>query len=239
MGFASFGVDAASRYVDGHRKKYNFFLSHMHWDHIMGFPAFLPANDSDAEIVIYACHPDAEEALRRQQQEISFPTSFAFWAANIRFVTLEPGEEVEVDGLRVAAMRQDHPHDSFGYRFDGGPGRTVVYSTDSEHKIGNMDWEAAFVGFFRDADLVICDTMYSLAESDSTKEDWGHSSNIVAIDLCHQARARQLALFHHDPRRDDDDIQWMHEDSIRYEELTRDGPPLEVLCAYDGLEVIL
>ena len=89
------------------------------------------------------------------------------------------------------------------------------------------------------ADLVICDTMYSLAETSSTKEDWGHSSNVVAIDLCHQARAKRLALFHHDPFHDDEDIERMHEDSIRYEELTRDGPPLEVLCAYDGLEVPL
>jgi ribonuclease BN (tRNA processing enzyme) len=81
--------------------------------------------------------------------------------------------------------------------------------------------------------------MYSLAKSDTTKEHQGHSSNVVAIDLCHQAAAKRLALFHHDPFHDDDDIQQMHEDSIRYEELTREGAPLEVLCAYDGLEVAL
>jgi ribonuclease BN (tRNA processing enzyme) len=238
-GLREFGLSAASRCIDGHGKKYNFFLSHMHWDHIMGFPAFLPANDPEAEIVVYACHPDAEEALRRQQQEISYPVSFAFWAANIRFMTLEPGKEIEVDGLRVTAMKQDHPHDSFGFRFTDATGRRIVYSTDSEHKIGNMDREDAFTYFFRDADLVICDTMYSLAESNSTKEDWGHSSNVVAIDLCHQASAKRLVLFHHDPHRDDEDLQWMHEDSIRYEALTREGSPLEVLCAYDGLEVAL
>ena len=50
-------------------------------------------------------------------------------------------------------------------------------------------------------------------------------------------RPRCLALFHHEPTYDDEDIQRMHEESIRYEELTRDGPPLEVICAYDGLEV--
>ena len=238
-GLLELGVDASSRCVDGHRKKYNFFLSHMHWDHIMGFPSFLPANDPDAEVVIHACHPDAETALRRQQEDISYPVSFAYWAANIRFVTLVPYQEVEVDGLRVTAMTQDHPYGSFGYRFTDGAGRSVVYSTDSEHKIGEMDREAAFIGFFEGADLVICDTMYSLAETSSTKEDWGHSSNVVAIDLCHQARAKRLALFHHDPFHDDEDIERMHEDSIRYEELTRDGPPLEVLCAYDGLEVPL
>jgi len=71
------------------------------------------------------------------------------------------------------------------------------------------------------------------------KEDWGHSSNIVAIDLCHEAGAKRLALFHHEPTYDDEAIQRMHEESIRYEELTRAGSALEVLCSYDGLEIRL
>ncbi|HVU31408.1 MAG TPA: MBL fold metallo-hydrolase [Sphingomicrobium sp.] len=238
-GLREFGQDASMRCKGGRPKKYNFFLSHLHWDHIMGFPAFLPAFDYDCEIVIHSCHPDAEEALRRQQEEISFPLEFRFWEAGIRFELMEPGVERHVDGLRVTAIRQHHPHESFGYRFSDPSGRVVVYSTDSEHKVDDMDSEESFVDFFKGADLVICDTMYSLADSNSTKEDWGHSSNLVAIDLCHRARARKLALFHHDPASDDEDIQRMHEDSIRYEELSRERDPLEVICAYDGLEVTL
>lgn len=238
-GLQAFGRDATLQCRLGRPKKYNFFLSHMHLDHIMGFPSFLPAFDPGSEIVIHACHGDAEQALRRQQDEMFFPDAFDSWAASIRFVTLEPGEEAEVDGLHVVTMRQHHPHESFGYRFRDRAGRTMVYSTDSEHNIDDMDKEAAFVGFFEDADLVICDTMYSLAEASSTKEHRGHSSNVVAIDLCHQARAKRLALFHHDPFHDDEVIQRLHDDSIRYESLTRDGAPLEVLCAYDGLEVVL
>ena len=238
-GLQEFGRDATRRCQLGHPKKYNFFLSHMHWDHIMGFPSFLPAFDPDSEIVIHACHGDAEQALRRQQDEMVFPASFDAWAANISFVTLEPGKAADIDGLQVETMRQHHPHESFGYRFKSRSGRTLVYSTDSEHNMDDMGKEEAFVGFFEGADLVISDTMYSLAEASSTKEHWGHSSNVVAIDLCHQARAKRLALFHHDPAHDDDVIQRLHDDSIRYESLTRDGAPLEVLCAYDGLEVVL
>jgi ribonuclease BN (tRNA processing enzyme) len=100
-----------------------------------------------------------------------------------------------------------------------------------------MAVEAAFIDFFHGADLVICDTMYSLADSVSMKEDWGHSSNLVAIDLCHSAEAKCLALFHHEPTYGDEDIERMHEESVRYEELTRSGQPLEVICSYDGLEV--
>ena len=140
-------------------------------------------------------------------------------------------------GMGLVPKFGPHAGGSYGYRFTNHSGRTIVYSTDSEHKIDDMAREADFVRFFEDADLVICDTMYSLAKTSTTKEHSGHSSNVVAIDLCRQAQAKRLALFHHDPLHDDDDIQQLHEDSIRYEELTRDGPPLEVLCAYDGLDV--
>ncbi|HTK59542.1 MAG TPA: MBL fold metallo-hydrolase [Sphingomicrobium sp.] len=236
-GLREFGLNALKRCADGHVRIYNFFQSHLHWDHIMGFPFFAPAFDPGAKIRIHSAHPDAEDALRRQQEEISFPVPFDWLRASIEFVAMTPGEPIAVDGLTVVAEKQQHSHDSYGYRFTDPTGRNVVFSTDSEHKADNMKDEAAFIDFFRDADLVICDTMYSLADSVSMKEDWGHSSNVVAIDLCHEAGARRLALFHHEPTYADEDIQRMHEESIRYEELTRDGNALEVLCAYDGLEV--
>ena len=236
-GLRPFGLDSIRRNGEGHRKTYNFFLSHLHWDHIMGFPFFAPAFDLTATIRIHSAHPDAEDALRRQQEEISFPVPFDWLRADIEFIQLDPGEPYEIDGVRVETARQQHSHVSYGYRFTDRDGRTAVYSTDSEHKPDNMEDEAAFIDFFRQADLVICDTMYSLADSVSMKEDWGHSSNLVAIDLCHEAQAKSLALFHHEPTYEDKDIQRMHEESIRYEELTRNGPPLEVICAYDGLEV--
>jgi phosphoribosyl 1,2-cyclic phosphodiesterase len=236
-GLRPFGLDSIRRNGEGHRRTYNFFLSHLHWDHIMGFPFFAPAFDPTATIRIHSAHPDAEDALRRQQEEISFPVPFDWLRADIEFIQLDPGEPYEIDGVRVETARQQHSHVSYGYRFTDRDGRTAVYSTDSEHKPDNMEDEAAFIDFFRQADLVICDTMYSLADSVSMKEDWGHSSNLVAIDLCHEAQAKSLALFHHEPTYEDKDIQRMHEESIRYEELTRNGPPLEVICAYDGLEV--
>ena len=238
-GLRQFGLDSMRRNAKGHPKTYNFFLSHLHWDHIMGFPFFAPAFDPQATIRIHAGHPDAEQALRRQQEEISFPVPFDWLKAKFEFVTLTTGEAHRVDGVEVETKLQHHSHGSFGYRFTDGEGRVVIYSTDSEHKLEKMAVEAAFIHFFREADLVICDTMYSLADSVSMKEDWGHSSNLVAIDLCHEAKAKCLALFHHEPTYEDEDIQRMHEESIRYEELTRNGPPLNVICAYDGLEVRL
>jgi phosphoribosyl 1,2-cyclic phosphodiesterase len=238
-GLREFGINAVARCAKGHEKTYHFFLSHLHWDHIMGFPFFGVAFDPGAHIVIHSGHEDAEQALRRQQEEISFPVPFAWLRAKIEFVTLAPGHSYRIGGVDVELIEQHHSHSSFGFRFTDPDGKVAIYSTDSEHKIESMEGEEDIAHFFRDADLVVCDTMYSLADSVSMKEDWGHSSNIVAIDICHAAGARRLALFHHEPTYSDEDIEQMHRESIRYEELTRQERPLDVLCAYDGLEIRL
>ncbi|MET0375575.1 MAG: MBL fold metallo-hydrolase [Rhizorhabdus sp.] len=238
-GSREFGINAFGRMAQGHKRVFNVFMSHLHWDHIGGFPFFGPAFDPNSHIIIHSGHADAEVAFRRQQEEISFPVAFDWLRAKIEFVTLRPGESYRIGGVDVEVMEQHHSHKSYGYRFTDSAGKTAIFSTDSEHKIDSMEGEADVAAFFRDADLVICDTMYSLADAVSMKEDWGHSSNIVAIDICHEAGAKRLALFHHEPIYSDDDIQRMHKESTRYEELTRRDRPLEVVCAYDGLEVKL
>jgi len=81
--------------------------------------------------------------------------------------------------------------------------------------------------------------MYALADAVSVKADWGHSSNIVGVELCQTAGARRLCLFHHEPMYSDNRIYKVWRDTRRLEELTRTGAPLEVLAAYDGLEVVL
>jgi ribonuclease BN (tRNA processing enzyme) len=81
--------------------------------------------------------------------------------------------------------------------------------------------------------------MYSLGDSVSVKEDWGHSSNIVAVELAHAARAKRLVLFHHEPAYDDRMIEEVLAETIRFEEISRAGRKVEVISAYDGLELEL
>jgi phosphoribosyl 1,2-cyclic phosphodiesterase len=216
----------------------NVFMSHVHWDHIMGFPFFGPAYVPGTRIRIHGCHAVLEQAFRLQQSPPCFPVGFDQLSAAIEFVRLAPGETREVGGMRVTPKLQRHSGDSYGYRFESGS-RSVIYSTDSEHKFQDPAETASFVAFFQDADLVIFDAMYSLAEAVSVKEDWGHSSNIVGVELCQMARAKHLMLFHHEPANDDTTLDGVLRDARRLEQLTRNGHPLQISAAYDGLEVAL
>jgi phosphoribosyl 1,2-cyclic phosphodiesterase len=216
----------------------NVFMSHMHWDHIMGFPFFGPAYLPGTRIRIHGCHAALEHAFRLQQSTPCFPVDFEQLGASIEFVHLEPGRVHEVRGLKVMAQLQRHSGDSYAYRFEL-EGRSVVYSTDSEHKLEDRTETARFVALFRDADLVIFDAMYSLAEAISVKADWGHSSNVVGVELCQMASAKHLVLFHHEPANNDAAIETALNDAVRLEELTRGARPLRVSAAYDGLEIEL
>jgi phosphoribosyl 1,2-cyclic phosphodiesterase len=236
-GARPFGAHVMARQA-GAPARVNVFMSHLHWDHMMGFPFFVPAWVPGTQLRIHGCHPALEAAFVRQQEAPGFPVGFSRLGASLEFVQLEPGKTVEVDGVRVTPKHQLHGGDSYGYRFEAG-GRSVIYSTDSEHKLEDTAETHDFVDFFRDADLVIFDSMYSLAEAVSVKEDWGHSSNMVGVELCQMAGVRHLVLFHHEPAYDDAAIERVLTETRRFEELTREGAPLVVSSAYDGLEIAL
>ena len=236
-GLRPFG-QAAIAQRKGAAQTFHIFLSHLHWDHIMGLPFFVPAFVSGNRVVIYGSHDGLEAALRRQQERPSFPVDFSIFGAKMEFVRLDPGRVYDVGGVQVTSMLQRHGGDSYGYRFES-QGKVVVYSTDSEHPLAQAEHTERFVDFFRDADLVVFDAMYSLADAISVKADWGHSSNIVGVELCQMAGVRHLCLFHHEPVFDDAAIDAVLAETRRLEEITRGATRLEVSAAFDGMEIEL
>lgn len=252
-GVREFGNRVLQEHGPGRKHIYNIFLSHPHWDHIMGFPFFAPAYIPGNRICIYGCHGALREALRTQHSAPWFPVDFHTLGSTIEFIPLEPSQTYEIAGLSVSSIKQFHTGDSYGFRFSQR-GRSIVYSTDGEHKNSPLDETYPFVEFYRNADMLIFDAMYSLGDSVSVKEDWGHSSNVIAVELAQAARVRRLVLFHHEPAYDDRMLEEIFADTVRFEAISRPshevpangvrahGVParqVEVISAYDGLELEL
>ena len=237
-GVREFGAGVLVQRGPERRSVFNVFLSHLHWDHIDGFPFFAPSYIPGNRIRIYGCHKSMREVFIRQQSAPCFPVDFQSIGATVEFVELEPGRSYNIAGLSVLPFPQNHPNESYGYRFTRED-KVVVYSTDSEHKYQSLEPSHPVIDAFRDADVLIFDAQYSLAEQTSSKEDWGHSSNIIAVELAHMAGVKHLVMYHHEPMCDDRALETILNETRRYAELSVPDSKLKISSAYDGLEIVI
>lgn len=235
-GMRAFGNATLAQHGPGTPQTYHLFQSHPHWDHVMGFPFFVPAFIPGNKVIIYGGHDNLEHVYGVQQSDPHFPIDFKDLGAEIEFVVLDTDKTYDIAGLTVSLLKQNHPGDSYGYRFHCD-GKSVVYSTDCEHPEDGIDDSYPHVPFCRDADVLIIDAMYSLVEARTTKDGWGHSSNITAVELAKQAGIKHMIMFHHDPGFSDEKLDQFHAETARYEEVYEGGQPMKVSISYDGLEI--
>ncbi len=238
-GLWDFSNECISSHGDESPQTYNLFLSHLHYDHIMGFPFFSPAFNSSNTIRFIGCHKQLESAFYKYYAAPYFPISFEDLKAKVEFVVLDLGQEYDISGLKVAPFKHYHFGDSYGYRVTVD-NKTFVYSTDSELFINDVDHIYDVVSQFKDANLVVFDSMYRLKELVASKKGWGHSSSLMGVDLCLAANVEKLYLFHHDPVNTNQELDEVLEVTRTYENHTRgDRQKLDIFMSYDGLEVPL
>jgi hypothetical protein len=94
----------------------------------------------------------------------------------------------------------------------------------------------AVVRLCEGADLVIFDTMFT-AEDYRLMPHFGHSRPSDAIEICRDAGAQTLALYHHAPERSDVEVDTMLTEAR--DVVARSGTRLEVLAPYEGLDMKL
>ena len=221
---------------------YHIFISHLHWDHIQGFPFFTPAYQAGSRIIFHGFHKATEAAIRGQMDAPCFPVPFEAMQADIEFDIRENGASFEVDGIQVDTIKQKHPGDSWGYRFGRG-GKTIIYSSDSEHGPEVREDGYTFVDFFRGADVLIFDGQYTFEEATTGKRYWGHSDHMTAVELAARAQVGQLVVFHHEPAYSDAEIENIHRDALAHRKhynatLKRAASelyPRSIELAFDGL----
>src|SRR2546426_1820492 len=215
-------------------------ITHTHWDHIQGFPFFAPFFLRGDEWDVYAprgLRESLRDTLAGQMQYKYFPVSVEQFEATLRYHDLVEGD-FTIGDIRVTARYLNHPALTLGYRLEGD-GVSVVYATDHEpHSRGLADGRGELDGedrrhaeFLAGADLVIHDSQYTAAEY-ATKAGWGHSTVESVVTVARAAQARRLALFHHDPMRDDAAVDVLVEAARQMA-----GSSVEVFAAAEGMTV--
>lgn len=236
--------------------KITLLVTHTHWDHIQGFPFFLPAYNPkvDVRIIGYegAMH-GLRGALFEQMQSAFFPVGLDKMASNVTFD--ESGEtQFQIGNVKVRSIDAHHPGLCRGYRLCTPQG-DVVYMPDHEayernelehQKLSGETSQSRLnyarredekvIEFMRNADVVIVDTQYDNIEY-PTRLDWGHTCVDDAVDLAIRAGVKHLFLFHHDPDHHDDKMVTMIAGAE--ERVSSTGSSMIVSAAREGTEVVL
>jgi phosphoribosyl 1,2-cyclic phosphodiesterase len=179
-------------------------LSHCHLDHVTGLPFFAPFYAPAHRLRLWAGNllPDTrlEDTLRKVMSAPLFPIGIDTFQAEVTFRDFKAGEALQLgDGIEVRTASLNHPGGVTGYRMECA-GRSVTYLTDTEHVPGQLD--SGVLALARNADLMIYDSTYT-DEEFPQYVGWGHSTWQHAVRIAIAAGAKQVAIFHHDPTRDD------------------------------------
>ena len=232
-----------------------FFFSHLHWDHIQGFPFFLPGFCKGNRFELYGprLSPFAfgsisllEESLRTQQASFHFPVHVSEMQSELNFKDLSDGQQVEIQADQsrfvITAGALNHPGGCFGYRVDehqsGGGVKSFVMATDHEH-FENGQLNPSLQKLARDADVLLYDAQYTPDEYEgrncTARQGWGHSTYLQGIQEARAAGVKKLLLTHHDPLHDDWAVARIENDARR--EGIKFGLP--VAAAFEGMALNL
>jgi phosphoribosyl 1,2-cyclic phosphodiesterase len=187
-----------------------FLFSHLHWDHVQGFPFFAPAWRPDVAMTLFGPGADGaqvlERALTRQMEGPEFPVPLAAMRSRRTFASAEAGTTIEIGPFTIRPLDLPHPQGCIGYRIDAD-GKSFAYCTDVEMSLETLGprLQAALHGI----DVLTLDAQYTRAEYETSRRGWGHSTNLDAAAIARQLDVGRLLLFHHDPARDDEAVEAM------------------------------
>lgn len=204
------------------------FLSHTHWDHIIGLPFFAPIHQPFANVIFYG-PKRASNSLERTIQGLFtspyFPLEPDDIKAQVTFVELEKGRHEFAHGLVVECAPHPHPNGAMSYRIEAD-NFAVAYITDIEHTKGKL--VKSVIELSRGADALIHDSHFH-REDLPLHRSWGHSSWEECTEVALQAKVKKLFLFHFSPNYSDYDVFDM-------EQRARKVFP-DTIAAYQGLTV--
>lgn len=235
------------------------FITHTHWDHIMGYPFFTPIYIPGTKIKVYGPVTFEGETLDKvvggQLTYRYFPVRQNELAAEIKYIDLKEGSFDLGDGIRLITKYLNHPVLCLGYRFEyRGKTFCTAYDTEpfrnlfctdpgdpsydeamaSEGELVAEEQNSLLENFFAGADLLVYDAQYAQAEYEKSYRGWGHTPIEHAVSTANRAGVKAVALFHHDPLRSDAQLDAL---AAQYDPASCDQA--RVFFAQEGMELEL
>ncbi|MBQ4835875.1 MBL fold metallo-hydrolase [Pseudoalteromonas luteoviolacea] len=207
-------------------------LSHNHWDHIQGFPFFVPAYmpNRDITIVPGVTEANAPDAILQQMGGSYFPVQADDLPAKVQ-VSKQANDSWWYKDILIERKAMNHPGGGSAYRLTVD-GIKIVYAIDNELYPPN-DPVTSFdqwIEFVRGVDYLIHDGQF-IPSDYPLKMGWGHSQIKDALSLAVQGQVKNLVIISHDPARTDRDL-----DKIAVD-IKQQGYDFKTIIAKEGLVI--
>lgn len=192
---------------DGKPIKATMFFTHVHHDHIQGFPFFTPAFVPTTILKIYGERKGdmgIQEMISKVMSAPFFPVPIDVMKAQMEFADVTENQTISISpNVTVMTRRLNHPNGGLGYRIESvekGRKRVFAYVTDTEHY---AEPDQNVIELAQGADAMVYDAMYTPDEYEASFKTWGHSTWAEGIKMAKLAKAKRLLLFHHSPTHND------------------------------------
>lgn len=212
-------------------QKIDIFLSHFHWDHIVGFPFFEPIYEKGKEVTIWGPdtkHRTSKDLFSQLLGGEFFPIHIDQIQAKLNFKTITPGKPIQIGPITLDFHPANHPNHTVCFKIKT-PKETIGYVTDNEI---DLEKQESFISFFKGVDIFIHEAQYFPKEYEQ-KKGWGHSSLNNTIRLVDLVSPKRWIVTHYDPKHSDESLH-------NLENLALSHPPkCPVLWAKDGTMIEL
>ncbi len=237
---AGTGIQNVTGLLDGVPYDGSVLLGHLHWDHTHGMPFFGAGTAAGSRVTVYIPEQgaSAEAVLERAFSPPHFPIVPSQLGPGWAFDGLDEGLH-EVEGFTVLAREIPHKGGrTFGFRVESGGGSLAYLSDHSPTSVGpgpdgQGERHDSIMELVDGVDLMIHDAQHLASEFPGVGF-LGHASVEYGVAVALESRVSTLALFHHAPSRDDDEI-----DAIALMARDLAGADLNVVAAYEGLVIDL
>ncbi|MGA3170420.1 MAG: MBL fold metallo-hydrolase [Chthoniobacteraceae bacterium] len=242
-GIRPLGLELA-REFNGASIDMTILITHTHWDHIQGFPFFLPAYEPKNTIRVLGFEGARQglgSTLAGQMESPYFPIALQQMPGNVVIEELQ-SFDFKIGPVHATATTVNHPGIAVGYRLATSSG-TIAYLPDNEpfhedqhgYARDRVDLQnRKLIDFIHGVDVLIIDSQYDCDEY-KAHIGWGHGCVDEVVRLAMLGEVKRLYLFHHDPGHDDDRVDAM----LAHARKLAKGSPIEVFAAMEGETVTL
>lgn len=244
-GIRNLGEKIMSGTIGRGKGPFHIFMTHFHWDHVIGLPFFTPHFVPGIQIHYYAVQTELEQLIRGIFRKPYFPVPFEALAAKIHFHVLPPRQPVVVDDITVTPYQLDHPDPCWGFKVQSG-GKTYSHCVDTEGMRVTRDEMGADLPLYQNSDLMYFDAQYTFPEL-AEKANWGHSAAQVGMEIAFREKIKRVLFAHHDPGATTQQVQELKRQTGDYynwrlKEAKENGEqlsPVEWDFVHEGFEIKL